>query len=103
MTISNQCMQEQSTVMKSVIATSIFLNIFQVVYMRVELSDFYPYGPENGDSVVSTNDDGSSGRVDIVFPFPFFDVDHKSLFVSSIYIFSVFIHEVLMLNNIICS
>lgn len=82
--------------MKSVIATSILLNIFQVVYMRVELSDFYPYGRENGDSVVPTNDDGSSGRVDIAFPFPFFDVEHKSLFVSPIYIFSVYIHEVLM-------
>ena len=76
--------------MKSVIVASVFLNIFQVVYMRVELSDFYPYGPENGDSVVPTNDDGSSGRVQIGVPFPFFDVDHKSLFVS-VQCFSIYI------------
>ena len=88
--VFNQCMPERSAViMKSVIATSVFFNIFQVVYMRVELSNFYPYGRENGDNVVPTNDDGSSGPVDIVFPFPFFDVEHKSLFVS-------------ILNNIIC-
>ena len=51
--------------------------------MRIELEDFYPYGPENGDNSVPTNDDGSSGRVDIIFPFPFFDEDHDSLFVSN--------------------
>ena len=71
--------------------------------MRADLSDFYPYARENGNSVVPTNDDGSSGPVDIVFPFPFFDVDHKSLFVSLITMFAVFIHEVLILSDIICS
>ena len=67
--------------MKSYLLVNAFLNIFQVVYMRVELSDFYPYGPGNGDSEAPINDDGSTGRVNIGFPFPFFDEDHDSLFV----------------------
>lgn len=70
------------TAMKFCVAASVFLSVLQVVYMRIELEDFYPYGPENGDSAVPTNDDGSSGRVNIGFPFPFFDDEHESLFVS---------------------
>ena len=70
------------TAMKFFIVASVFLNVFQVIYMRIELEDFYPYGPQNGDTSVPTNDDGSSDRVNIGFPFPFFDEDHESLFVS---------------------
>ena len=70
------------TTMKLFIVASVFLNVFQVIYMRIELEDFYPYGHENGDTSVPQNDDGSSGRVNIGFPFPFFDVEHQSLFVS---------------------
>ena len=55
--------------------------------MRVELSDFYPYGPDNGDKSVPKGDDKSSGRVNISFPFPFFDTDHDSLFVSIVSFF----------------
>jgi hypothetical protein len=52
--------------------------------MRIELDNFYPYGTQNGDTTVPTNDDGSSGRVNIMFPFPFFDEEHESLFVSTL-------------------
>ena len=69
--------------MKFCLAASVFFNALQVVYMRIELKDFYPYGPENGDNAVPSNDDGSSGRVNIGFPFPFFDDEHDSLFVST--------------------
>ena len=69
--------------MKFCLAASVFLSIFQVVYMRIELEDFYPYGPENGDTEVPTNDDESSGLVNIGFPFPFFDDEHESLFVNT--------------------
>ena len=62
----------------------VFLNVLRLVYMRIELENFYPYGPWNGDSTVPTNDDGSTGLVNIGFPFPFFDVEHTSLFVSII-------------------
>ena len=68
--------------MKFCVVASVFFSFLQIVYMRIELEDFYPYGPENGDTTVPTNDDGSSGRVNIGFPFPFFDDEHESLFVS---------------------
>ncbi|XP_028410519.1 sushi domain-containing protein 2-like isoform X2 [Dendronephthya gigantea] len=51
--------------------------------MRVELEDFYPYGPDNGDLQAPINDDGSTGRINIGFSFPFFDDDHDSLFVNT--------------------
>jgi hypothetical protein len=70
--------------MKFCVTASVFLNVLQVVYTRIKLEDFYPYGPENGDNSVPTNDDGSSGVVNIGFPFPFFDDEHESLFVSTI-------------------
>ncbi|XP_046863081.1 protein mesh-like isoform X2 [Xenia sp. Carnegie-2017] len=60
----------------------VFNNLLQVVHMRVELSDFYPYGPDNGDKSVPKGDDKSSGRVNISFHFPFFDTDHYSLFIN---------------------
>ena len=69
--------------MKSSALAFLLLNFVHVVFMRIELEDFYPYGPENEDNSVPTNDDGSSGRVNIIFPFPFFDEDHDSLFVSN--------------------
>ena len=77
-------MYGQSASMKSVILAVVFLSSFQVVFTRIELEDFYPYGPENGDTLIPSNDDGSSGLVNIIFPFPFFDQDHESLFVSII-------------------
>ncbi|XP_028416696.1 uncharacterized protein LOC114540886 [Dendronephthya gigantea] len=55
----------------------------QIAYTRIELRDFFPYGPSNGDTSVPTNDDGSSGLVNIAFPFPFFDEEHDSLFVNT--------------------
>jgi hypothetical protein len=70
------------TAMKFHVLASVFLNVFQVVYMRIELEDFYPYGPENGDTSAPINDDGSTDRINIGFPFPFFDQEHESLFVS---------------------
>ncbi|XP_038072987.1 sushi domain-containing protein 2-like [Patiria miniata] len=42
-----------------------------------------PFGVEEGDSFLPANDDGSSGRVQISFNFPFFDHNHDSLFVNT--------------------
>ena len=68
--------------MKTFLFASFFLKIVQIIYTEIALENFYPYGPANGDITVPTNDDGSSGRVNIAFPFPFFDVEHEFLFVS---------------------
>ena len=63
-----------------------FLFILPVAVAVVELRDFYPYGSSNGDTVMIHNDDGSSGIINIAFPFPFFDEDHNSLYVSKDFI-----------------
>ena len=75
--------------MKCFVFTFFLLKVIQVVYTRIELGDFYPYGSANGDTSVPTNDDGSSGRVNIAFPFPFFDVEHEFLFVSLLNFFTI--------------
>ena len=46
------------------------------------LPNFYPFGANEGDKVVPKNDDGSSGPVQISIAFPFFDENHRSLYVS---------------------
>ena len=54
-----------------------------MVYARIELKNFYPYGPANGDAKLNKTDDGTSGRINIASSFPFFDDEHDFLFVSS--------------------
>ena len=44
---------------------------------------FYPYGPGVGDSTAPVNDDGSTDSVTISASFPYFDVLHTSLYVST--------------------
>ena len=46
------------------------------------LPNFYPFGQSEGDQSLPPDDDGSSGTVPISIPFPFFDQNHDSLFVS---------------------
>ena len=43
----------------------------------------YPYGPGVGDSTAPVNDDGSTDSVTISASFPYFDVLHTSLYVST--------------------
>ena len=56
----------------------------QIVFLAeaLLLQNVYPFGASEGDQVVSRNNDGSSGEVPISTPFPFFDHNHNSLFVS---------------------
>ena len=48
----------------------------------VSLSDFYPYGANEGDTFLEPNDDGSSDEVEVSVLFPYFDQYHDSLYVS---------------------
>ena len=67
-----------------------FLFILPIAVAVVELSDFYPYGSSNGDIVMRRIDDGSSGIINIAFPF--FDQNHNSLYVSSDFNELILIH-----------
>ena len=68
------------------------LALSQIVILTeaIVLPDFYPFGTSEGDQVVPRNDDGSSGEVPISIAFPFFDQNHKSLFVSTL-LFSLYV------------
>lgn len=46
------------------------------------LPNFYTFGQGEGDQLLPANDDESSGRVSILIPFPFFDKNYNSVFVS---------------------
>ena len=52
----------------------------------IPLEDFYSFGSEHGDDVLSANDDGSTEEIQLSVSFPFFDRDHNSLFVSKVII-----------------
>lgn len=69
--------------MKSVIAVSAFLYFIQLASCRINLEDFYPYGPGNGDTRLPRNDDGFFGPITIGFPFPYFGTDYNSTYVST--------------------
>ena len=47
------------------------------------LSQFYPYAVSNGDTALSPNDDGGSGKITLSIPFQYFDRYHSSLYVST--------------------
>ena len=53
----------------------------------IVLPNFYPFGVSEGDQLVPTNDDGSSGTIPISILFPFYDRNHNSLFVSMLIVF----------------
>ena len=46
------------------------------------LPNFYPFGESEGDLLLPPNDDESSGTVPISIPFPYFDNNQNSPFVS---------------------
>ena len=51
----------------------------------IPLADFYPFGSGSNDIAVATTNDGSSPRISLSTPFPFFNEDHSTLYVSGMY------------------
>lgn len=76
--------------MKSALS-SVQLTLFALSQLSIlealVLPNFYPFGQSEGDQLVPTNDDGSSGTIPISIPFPFFDRNHNSLFVSITFLY----------------
>ena len=62
-------------------------NQFILLSNAIVLPNFYPFGVSDGDQLVPTNDDGSSGTIPISIQFPFYDRNHNSLFVSMLIVF----------------
>ena len=55
---------------------------FGEIGTAIPLESFYPFGVDSNDSFLPPNDDGSSERIFLNRPFPFFGSRHTSLFVS---------------------
>lgn len=48
----------------------------------IPLEQFYPYGDNSGDLILAANDDQSSRPIKLTVPFPFFDEEKLTIFVS---------------------
>lgn len=66
--------------------------VFSIVHGLVPLSDFYPFGREEGDSVTRRQDDGGSGLLPISRAFTFFGDKHSGLYVSILQNITVYCH-----------
>ena len=62
----------------------------------------YPFGPGIGDQIIAVNDDGSSGKIPISTPFPYFDERHDSLYVSMICIIYLCIPFIVFIMIYLC-
>ena len=49
----------------------------------IPLKDFYPFGVNATDKKLSSNDDGSSDSIQLSVVFPFFGINHTTVFVSN--------------------
>uniref|UniRef100_A0A915JIK0 Nidogen n=1 Tax=Romanomermis culicivorax TaxID=13658 RepID=A0A915JIK0_ROMCU len=53
------------------------------LHFTVPISEFYPFGPENGDSALLQDDEISSEEIKLIFgSFTLFQVEHRKLFVN---------------------
>ncbi|XP_077113493.1 alpha-tectorin-like [Ranitomeya variabilis] len=70
--------------MKTTSVTSLLLLVLISVHGSVESNDvLYPYGLDQGDEVTPTEDDGTSGEVQLSIEFKFFGKKYKSLHVNN--------------------
>ncbi|XP_066454549.1 sushi, nidogen and EGF-like domain-containing protein 1 isoform X1 [Eleutherodactylus coqui] len=69
--------------MGSLLQVLLVWHVFSGARSLVPLSDFYPYGPEEGDSVTRRQDDGGSGLLAISRAFTFFGDKHSGLYVNN--------------------
>ena len=63
---------------------SLFLYLLAVhlAYGYVSLSDFFPYGPSNGDTNMTRSDDNSSSTITPSINFPFFGTNYSAFWVN---------------------
>ncbi|XP_038138318.1 sushi, nidogen and EGF-like domain-containing protein 1 [Cyprinodon tularosa] len=62
---------------------SCFCTLLPRVEPAVSLEDFYPFGPDQGDTQTIAQDDGGSGLQEISVAFPFFGDRHSGLYVNN--------------------
>ncbi|XP_072331027.1 sushi, nidogen and EGF-like domain-containing protein 1 isoform X3 [Scyliorhinus torazame] len=67
----------------ALLVAGVVLGLLEETGGSVPLSDFYPFGLEQGDTVNAKVDDGGSGLVEISLAFPFFGERHSGLYVNN--------------------
>ena len=58
------------------------LSVLVTQVTTIPLEDFYEFGSDHSDQMLSPNDDGSSQLISLGVSFPFFGTDRNSLYVS---------------------
>ena len=70
--------------MASVATTAVLLAVCHQLVNGIPLEDFYPFGDTTADSFLPPNRDRSSTAISLTMPFPVFDEDHMSIYVSAL-------------------
>ena len=73
----------------------LYFVFYFVAVLGIRLDDFYPYGRQNGDTVMSKSDEGSSPDIPIPSLFPFYNHQHSKLKVRPLrlHIFLLMMHS----------
>ena len=67
--------------MKSLLLYLVVLTL-DGAFAKVEKLDFFPFGSENGDSIVPPGDDTASSLITLTSPFPFVNRKESYLYVN---------------------
>lgn len=66
------------------VSVVVVLSAFSHHVIGIPLMSFYPFGNGTGDTALPRNDDGSSAPITLSMPYPFFDENRATVFVSPI-------------------
>jgi len=70
--------------MAHLVFTVVLLVVCHQLVYGIPLEDFYPFGDTTADSSLPPNRDGSSIALPLTMPFPTFNEDHVSIYVSAL-------------------
>jgi hypothetical protein len=68
--------------------TFFFIFLFVFSSNSLSLNEFFPFGPEIGDSTIRPNDDESEGPLQLPYVFPYFDNNHHQIWIANNGLFS---------------
>ncbi|CAF1204685.1 unnamed protein product [Rotaria sordida] len=68
--------------------TFLFVFVLLSSSSTLRLDEFFPFGPEVGDSTMRPNDDESEGPLQLTYVFPYFDNNHRQIWIANNGLFS---------------
>lgn len=81
-----------SVVRRLLLSTAFTLCCFLARTNCIKVEEFYPFGSEAGDAILSNTDDGSSLEIPLQGFFPFYDENQRKVFVSFDALHGAFVH-----------